>query len=679
MNRSSGADGRMVPALLATVVTAGLMLWASFYPAERVWGLAVWAYFDVWLRLLAVGLLLLLAGIIFWRLRAATSPDSVRDTSGPLFILLVAVTCGVCFYVFRTRAHFLGDGYLLLNSLASENPLLRWRNYGEMVIHLWIRDLLPLEREAAALAAFRLVSIGAGVLHAGLIAWLAPRLVGDRDLGRLFALGMITVGPALLFFGYVENYSLFGLAVAVYTYVGMLVAQERLRPLWVVVAFAGALFFHALGLVLVLPTIYLLATRTFISRKFHELQTSTKAASAILLLLAVGSAGYVVWSRYLFLRFALVPWPGGFFVLEGYSMFSLQHFADVANLLFLLVPAILVLVVTILQGRRDEILSDPRMRFLAVATASVFAGAFLFEAKIGMPRDWDLFSFAGYPLMAFLLLGATVVTPRSVVRGVLQVTVLLGLVFLVPRVLTAQSPERSVQQFRNYADIDIRKNRSGWYVLLQYFEDQGDSTRYHAVADQRLKRFPEDTMADSADAALSRKSPESASRFDWNAIRLNPTLTRSWANLGSCYLDMDKYDSAVWALETANALNPDSPRDLSLLGLAYFLTGRFDDAEDAYLYAFRLDTAKFVPVMALARLYQKTGDEDKYVTWLTKAVYRKEADGTWATELGDACLKRGNAEAAGRAFAEALRRGADSLKIMQRLAAHPELKRYIRP
>lgn len=673
--QTPGAASNRLAIFFTTALTGVVLLWASFYPTHRVWGLSVWAYLDVWIRVLLFGLMVLTAAIILWKRDLASQRES--PGTGPSWgLLALAVGAGVLFYLFRTQVHFLGDGYLLLKSLTSDNPLLRSRNYGELLIHKWIKNALPLQPEAAALASFRIVSIGAGVAHAVLVAWLAPRMVGHRIQGWLFALAMMTGGYALMYFGYVENYSMFGLAVASYTYLGILISMGLTPRWWIIPTLASAVFFHALGLTLVLPTVYLLTAGTVVSKKWGRLRFVGKASAVTLGLVMLVLVAYAMIQRSLFLEFSLVPPQGHVRVLEGYSMFSLPHFADFGNLLFMLSPASLILMATLMKRGENGMIADPRIRFLTVMAAAVFAGAFVFEAKIGMPRDWDLFSFVGYPWMALLLLAVIAASSSERANCAMSAAVAVGVFCLVPRVLTARTPDRGIQQFRDYADIDIRKNRSGWYVLRQYYVERADSSASRAVENLRAKRFPEESIMHAADDALVRAQIDSAMRLDRMAIDINPTLAGCWTNLGVCHVSKRQDDSAIFALRISNALNPDAPLAATLLGLAYYRTGQVDEAEDALLEAHRLDSTTFEPVMALARLYQERGENDEYVHWLIKAAHHKKAKGEYSTELGEAYLQRADLENAARAFQVALDKGADSLKILQRLDSQPDLKFY---
>jgi tetratricopeptide (TPR) repeat protein len=144
-------------------------------------------------------------------------------------------------------------------------------------------------------------------------------------------------------------------------------------------------------------------------------------------------------------------------------------------------------------------------------------------------------------------------------------------------------------------------------------------------------------------------------------------------------MNQGRYDSAAAAMEMSNALNPESPGILAHLGLVYVYMNREDDAEKAFLEAIGIDTNYFEPIIALARLYQKRGDQANYLSWLERAVYKERADGMLAIEFGDQCLREGDFAKASTAFQRALARGADSATISQRMESYPDLVPYMRP
>jgi tetratricopeptide (TPR) repeat protein len=666
----------------AAAVTGLAVVAASYLPDVRLWGLSVWAYTSPWQRWLVWTALVVITWA--WVMRSgrahvdsAVTPPNPDARILPWEIGVTATLAGAIFWFFHTEVHLLGDGYLLLKSLASDYPLIRLRNYGEMLAHLGLRRVLPLDPAGAALVSFRSLSIAAGVLHVILILKLAPRIVGDRGLAWLFALGMSSGGWALLYFGYVENYTLFSFAVALYVYLGALVSIRRVHIGWLLPALALAVFCHALGVILVLPTLYLFWLRALPARRPRKRRR--RAPLWIMTVLTATALGAALWAYAAsqFIRFAFVPWPMEFRVLEGYSMFSFQHLGDVFNLYFLLFPGFLVLLGAVWRGNYRAALSDPRVRFLGITALATALAAFAFEAKIGMPRDWDLFSFVGIPWAACLMVAATVALDRLTAARALGTAILVAVACLGPRVHTARSQELAIRQFHDYAELDVRKNRSGWFTLGQYYLERGDSATYRSIRKTRAQRFPEETIVALADSAFAHERVDSAMRLDRMAIRLNPTYASGWGNLGACYSAKNQHDSAVWALERSDALNPDVGQTVSNLALMYFFAGRDKDAIQAFLKAHRLDPELLEPVKALARLYQTQGEQDKYVEWLAQAAYRKEADGIWASELGQVYLKRGDLANAGRAFSEALRKGSDSLRILGLLENHPDLRPHM--
>ena len=248
---------------------------------------------------------------------------------------------------------------------------------------------------------------------------------------------------------------------------------------------------------------------------------------------------------------------------------------------------------------------------------------------------------------------------------------------LAPRVITASTPAPGLQQFRDYAEIDIRKNRTGWYALNRYYEESLDSVAFEAVYALRRQRFPEEDITELANGAIARAQVDSAIQLLGTVLDLNPTYSAAWANLGYCYTSQRRFDSAASALEMGNALNPGSPGILAHLGLVYIYLDRDADAEQVFLEAIRHDPNYFEPIIALARLYQNRGDQAEFVSWLERAAFQEEADAVLAIELGDEHVKTRDFRKAATAYQHALDKGADRAGISQRIESHPELVQYM--
>jgi hypothetical protein len=662
----------------ATLITLASWIMASTWPLGRLWGISFWWLTPGALWVVVVALALTAAVAWNWALRTPKAISELPSGEGRGWLwagIGSAVALGLGYWFLRAHTHFLGDGYLLLEEFATNQPRLRLQNYGEMWLHAALRNAWPGAGPEAALASFRCVSVAAGFLHSLLALFVGIRLWGRTNKAFLFAIGMMTGGYALMHFGYVENYALFGLLVSAFCYFGVLVSRGRMAVPWVLVAALLATFMHALGLCLIPVACVLWLSKSGAWTWLGAKSLRVKVALLLVATLPLVALVLLACERSWFLRLALVPLATSPFCLDGYSLFSGSHLLDLANLLVLLVPSLGVLLVLQFQPGLLPPTRDRSLLFLWFVFAATLACAFVFEAKLGMPRDWDLFSFVGIPLLAMLLYRVLQgPLSRLSVAGVI-VAVAMNVACLFDRACIQHIPELGIQLFKQYADLDLHKNRHGWYLLEQYYEQRGDAAK-DLVREARLARFPEDETLKQAWLLLKRSNLEESRTLTRTALAANPWNADAWLNLGRIHLASGQPESALVVLEIADAFSPGSSPIQGELGLACFTAGDFRHAEKWLLASWEADTSGLQPIMALARFYQARGEWQHYEQWLSRAAFRPEAAGTWARELGDLCLKQSDPAGAARAYREALKKGTDSAAIRQTLLIHSELQPY---
>jgi tetratricopeptide (TPR) repeat protein len=587
-----------------------------------------------------------------------------------------ALALGSLYWLLRAQTHFLGDGYLLLDQLASGQPVLRWQNYGETVLHRIFAEAWPGPSLQAAFASYRVLSVAAGFLHSALVIAVAILLFGRTARSFLFAAGMMTGGWALLHFAYVENYAYFGLCVAAFCYFGLLESEGRLGVTWALLAAAFAVFMHGLGLCL-LPAAVLVALRD--SRTWDGITARPLRLLLWLSCVAALSALTVklVLDHSWFLRLAIVPFASSPICVEGYSLGSRPHLLDVFNLLVMLVPSLGVLLVLQFEPGLDRSAAHRASVFLSLLGLSCLACAVVFEAKLGMPRDWDLFSFVGLPLQCLLLYRVLRGSASRWCLAGLAVAVVINAAALIDRAYIQNVPELGIRLFRQYADLDVLKNRHGWYLLERYYQAQDDRDARDAVHDLRRKVYPGEETLQRAWLSYKEGRLDESRALTREALDTDPLNPDAWLNLGRILSASRQPESAVAVLAMADGMRPHSPPVLVELGLAYFDAGDLVRAEEAMLSAHRADTSQLEPLLSLARIAEARGAPEQYAYWLTRAAFRPDADGAWARELGDFYLKQHDAERAARAYEHALGLGRDSAAIRDTLRRHPEVARYL--
>lgn len=645
------------------LVTIFLFACGYFWIEHRLWGVGAWAYLPPWFALAvavtAVGGLICVYGAARSRHFVIASGDTSVRTPMLLFGTLVALLF-VTFILLRQTVHFLGDGYQQLSRIASEQVPMVQRSLGENLIHWQLRAWIGGEGKRAALLSYQILSIGSGVIFLSLSALFAASTWPDIRRRLIFTLGMASGGYALLFFGYVENYTLLCLAIGIFTFTGIRVARGEWSCWWILLPLAFAVCLHVLGVTLLPAAVYVCISGTKMAAGLRRMSRITRSILIVLLLLALGvTYAWLARDNY-YVRFAIVPLVENRFTVAHYTMFSWDHLLDFVNLIFLLVPGILVVMAAANRGPWRKVFRKREYIFLLVLVTSTLGAAFLLEAKLGMPRDWDLFSFPGISLTVLIMytLLSTAQTRAHLATPLL--CIMIGFVALLPRSLRQHVPEYGIAQFAGYHRLDRLKNRSGMSVLSSYYLERGDTSLCEATEAARKQDHPEEVLSARADTLFqSRLLSEYKATAD-SIIRLNPGFFAGWVHLGRYYTVQKQLDSAVEALLVAEGLNPHTPRVLNELGLAYALQGRIQKAEDVWKESLVLKLDQYYPYEGLARIYRRKGDMTRFGEFAVKAAHASDAEGSTFKLLGDYYRTQGQVERALAAYAEALRRGVDS-------------------
>ena len=662
-------------------------LTASYFPEYRDWGFKWWAYYPDWVRwgLFGIGALVPVALRFIPRTEVNNSNHTEKaDTNDRKFFIYVGVITAVfgsLFYLLRARTHFLGDGYQLLDLLANQTPTFnKFTGFGSSAILQWLWGLIGGDGKAAALLSYQIISITAGLLFVVVVAMFARKLYERMAERVLFLLGVCTGGYMLLFFGYIENYSLFVLSVLTYTLTGLLITQGKARHYWILPPLITAVFFHVLGVTLVPSALYIFISQTRFGRTIREWKPLTKLVAAIPILVVTAIVFYHFYTTNYFFQFAFVPLFENQFTVEGYTLFSINHLVDFVNLLFLLVPGLLILFVSLSGHSVWRSMKQQPFIYLAILTSSVLVAVFIFDPKLGMPRDWDLFSFAGVPLAVGIYYFASLNWQSSRIRNTAVLSIILCLFILVPRAANRFQESAGLDHYRSYLLLDIAKCRNGWIYIINFYQDQGDTVLADGAFADWKALHPEVIMIKAASQILHvDKNIHEARALGLDVIRIAPTYPDSYALVAMCLIKLHKYTEAQGYLKIADGLSPDRSSTVNNLGKTYQMLGDFEQAESAFLRSARLNSNDFTPLHNLARLYKNMRQIEKYDQFLSAAAECETSPAYVVRELGDRLLSKNQFPAAADAYRHAMEKGLDSAYVQQLMEQYPQLQRLLEP
>ncbi len=664
-----------ISVLVAYYATVAAFFVASFYPEYRVWGISWWAYFPLWVKFLLLGIGMSAPTVIdrvidrTLKDRDDITPTTYRWLVGGFVVVMLAL-----FYFLRARTHFLGDGYTLLSLLATDNHFLKLREIGGGIFQYWLFGILGRGGETTALLAYRIVSFTGGIFFLTCLVALTPRLVSGRLAGILFLLCVLTCGFSMLFFGYVENYALFAVSVLLYVFSAIRISRREINPMWLIIAQSATVFFHIFGVVLIPVSLYLVLRPTQLWQKVTTAHILVRTAYAAVLAAGLAAVFFYIYTNDLFFKLALVPFRQDEFTVGHYTMFSLDHLIDVANIIPNLVPSILVILTTLEATRRGATLEKLEWLTIGSIFTLCFGSSFIFDAKLGMPRDWDLFAFAGIPLivggLTLLLRTPMKITSLKATGLILTLNVLL----LAPRLTCLTYPSMMVQHLENYAELDKDKTGPLKYILVKYLLQNGDSATAGRIVNHWYQSDPEQVLVSST--PLGSVPIDSAQWVDVlrRAVKRNPSNWTAWGNLGSMLLVQEKYDSAIYCFRVVDGLRPGYPIVHFNLGLAYYRLGAFVKAENYLESSYQLDTTTLRPLLALQYVYRDNHQRKMYDYNLRRIASRDDAPAQEVKEWIELLLSESDFATASERILKAKGVQLDSSDVASLIARYPNLR-----
>ncbi|MFQ5454315.1 MAG: tetratricopeptide repeat protein, partial [Candidatus Zixiibacteriota bacterium] len=328
----------------------------------------------------------------------------------------------------------------------------------------------------------------------------------------------------------------------------------------------------------------------------------------------------------LFFRFAFVPLIENRFTVEGYTLFSLNHLLDIINFVILLLPAFPILITLLFLLPVKKIFIQQDYKFLLILLMSVLGIIFIFDPKMGMPRDWDLFSFVGVPLVLFcfyLLLDSKILIQNYMPLTIMAIV--LNLFLLVPRVVSQINPDISIAHLKNYFTLDKIKNRTARFPLINYYESVYDIVSANKVRNERDKNFPERFLGYKGVELLNKGKYLDAIPYFEEMMKKNPIFYDPYNNLAVCLLSLKYTDSALTLLEIADGLNPYNIQTYYNIATCYYDKNQFNKAERWWQKAIDLDDTFFEPYLDLLALYKKLNLKEEYFKYFLQAAAHNEA------------------------------------------------------
>jgi tetratricopeptide (TPR) repeat protein len=250
----------------------------------------------------------------------------------------------------------------------------------------------------------------------------------------------------------------------------------------------------------------------------------------------------------------------------------------------------------------------------------------------------------------------------------------VGLYSLGPRVVSQVMPDIAVSHFKNYLQLDRIRNKNARKLLVDYYFRNGDTTSAKLYEAHRKIEFPELVENERVLQLINEGKYQQALIGARKTIELNPLYFDGYFNVGGCYMQLGKIDSAITYLEISNGINPNNPATLALLGGNYLKRNMINRAEEKFLRALKIDSTEENAMVGLVSIYNNKLMIDSSISLVTKLYERTEISYEYFRTIGDTYVRMGAFLHASHVYELALKRGLDSTYYRNMKERFPQLQ-----
>ncbi len=663
-----------VSVIIFAVVFATLLIFAALLPHPWLWGVNWWSGLGAVPTLLSATAVILISVLSFilmlWaeRHELTNRNDTLVQNRWKLIVIAAAVLVPLLGWFFRAQSFVLGDGYAVIGNLQLAEPIIKARNFGGSLVPLFLYDILPGDAPTRAQLAYQFTSVGAGVLYVLAAAFACSVLFKKLSERLILFLLLLTSGNMLLYFGYAENYPLFHVVYLLACVFGYrFIRDEKFRDaIWFAALTLLALVTHIFAVSLIPAAIG--ALLPFVARQTKWKKIPGPRLSAIV---AVVVSFLGALSMYLidnFARMSFLPIFPNEFTADAYTLFSLRHLADTANLIFMLIPSLPIL---LLAGKFGKLSSE--RQFLLFVTLTGLELAFWVNPWLGMPRDWDLLSFWMIPF-ALWVTSSCFSDKKRVSTSVVTMAVALNALLLVPRVAANTDRALMWKHFDSYFTQDTMRNMKFRITQTLLMREQGFEERAQSIEYEVKEKFPEIEMTRSAQYLSARGRHDLAIQQCRAAIARNPMLSDAYNNLALGQIGIGQLDSAKRNLDIASAFNPYSPDMINNYAVIAYGQKRYSEAEvflkKSLIYNPENIVAR-VNLLNLAHALNDTTKAKEYSQWLRG---RTDIPPTETVAIINSLARLGLNDLAREFLQSAVQRGMDTSGARMLIERYPGLR-----
>ncbi len=433
-----------------------------------------------------------------------------------VYRLALLVIMAIIFAIFVTPTHFLGDCYILIKNLSpatgmffkwDEVGIFKWSEIGIAKFMIMVKSLVGGTDEEGALLAFRIVSIVSGLITIWFFFLIARLITKDKTKRVIIFASSFLSGLLLLFFGYAEYYHVVGafFVASLYFFIKYFNQNRGIIAAWIILLIGIA--FH-MQLAIILPAALYASLSTGRGLLFYQRYKTLVWTLLIISILGVIAAVIYKYTTDIYIEDMFLSLFIGKPIDPGYAVFSPAHLVDIFNEFILLAPLFFLFFIIGL-GKINSIFKQKITAFLAIASIGSLLFLFLIDPKLGMPRDWDLFSMTPYTitLLFIVLLDDSVLDSF---RKLMIPIVIILVISPLPYLLANLNEEASAEYVKRLIKLDSKKTIAGLIILYDYYKELDDNENARQLGYQYHTDYPTEIKCNEAMDAMDEGNTELA-------------------------------------------------------------------------------------------------------------------------------------------------------------------------
>lgn len=670
-NKETSVKGHSTTLLI--IIALWVMANSGYFP--ELWGISYLTFLPSWWTLATIAIVLFLAipsvagTTIGWLEQSSEwlHEDPKRkvlalSVSSIVFVALASM--------FQQSIPLLGDGSLRANEIF-DGRMWQPTEMLDFLIHSLLYKHIFAPMGLSATSCYRAISIVCGPLFL-INVWVLANYIDARNSVSIFLL-LSTSGMVILFFGYVESYSIVAAYIPLLILWQIKASEKKLHWSLALLAYLFGGLIHSIVLLLfAAPMLYILLSHRTVEPR--DIKTVHKVMAVVVI---VGVFfGFIV-SSIEDSRFSNYLLPllknGG----AKQALLTSQHALNILNWLFFAALPFLLLLPELLWKKPTAEVTPPAKGMAYWLCISALLFIFLFRPQIGGPRDWDLFSLA-----AFCLIPAAIVIHKSKWKNYTPSQIIpalfLSASLVVSLVIINSSPLKSVERFTEIIEVSKSGNLYIEYsTLFNYADSYTELAHRRSEFGRRAWEQPARTRQDSlfitqslALQYLTEGDHKEAKRWISRALETDSTNLFTYKILVQIYERAGDNMRLVAIAELLESIFAADADGLVQAGTIYMKQNRLEAAERPLRRAFELDQTNLSVVVNYGNYYSLIDHFDSAVVMFESARGIDASSFAAVFGLATALYNSGNKVAAKNAL--------DNAEILARTTKEKERISYLR-